>query len=68
MARLKEEGMNYIAINSFVKGLNKYGLSKQQLKTLKGQALKGDLVAAEKGLDKLLMRRVQNGYSKNISR
>lgn len=50
--------MNYIGINGFVKNLKKYQnrLSKQQLKTLRGQALSGDLAGAKKGLTKLLRK------------
>lgn len=50
--------MNYIEINGFVKRLKNYQnrLSKQQLKTLRGQALSGDLTGAKKGLAKLLRR------------
>lgn len=42
----------------FINKLNDYKnvFTKQQYKTLRGQALKGDLGAAEKGLDKLLKR------------
>jgi hypothetical protein len=35
-------------------------LTKQQFKTLRGQALKGELEAAEKGLKKLLKRENMN--------
>lgn len=42
----------------FIDKLKNYScfLTKQQLKTLKGQANKGDVEAAEKGLIKLLKR------------
>lgn len=43
-------------IRKFTRELNRYGLSRQQLKTLKGQALAGDLEGAMKGLDKILRR------------
>ncbi len=62
--------MNYIEINGFIKSLRKYQsmLSKQQLKTLRGQALSGNLAGAQKGLDRLLKKVVQHGYTKNINR
>ena len=62
--------MSYVLINRFVKSLKAYHgqLTKQQLKTLRGQALCGDIGDAQKGLEKLLKRTVYDGYSKNISR
>lgn len=62
--------MNCIEINGFVKSLKEYQhrLTKPQLKTLRGQALSGDLTGAQKGLDRLLKKAVQNGYTKNINR
>ena len=49
-------------INSFIKELGKYRnvLSRQQIKTLKGQAINGNTEDARKGLNKLL-RRIKNG-------
>lgn len=35
---------------------NKHRLTKQQFRTIKGQALAGDLQGAEKGLKRLLAR------------
>lgn len=48
--------MNYQVINSFLKVLekNKNRISPQQYNTLKGQAMKGNIECAEKGLAKLL--------------
>lgn len=48
--------MNYTVINSFLKVLdkNRKRISPQQYNTLKGQAVKGNLECAEKGLAKLL--------------
>ena len=40
-------------IYKFIRGLRKYDLTKQQRKTLRGQALSGDLIGAKKGLEKL---------------
>ena len=54
--RPREWLINYTEINVFIKSLNKYQdrLSKQQLKTLRGQALSGNLAGAKKSLTKLL--------------
>lgn len=41
------------AVTAFVKSLRNSGLTKQQIKTLRGQALSGDLDGARKGLFKL---------------
>lgn len=44
--------------NRFIIELKKYNniLTKQQIKTLRGQAIKGEIEAAQKGLKKLLKR------------
>lgn len=46
-------------LTEFMKKLkvNKKNLSRQQLRTIKGQAFAGDIAGAEKGLYKLLERR-----------
>lgn len=46
-------------LNEFMKMLksNKENLTRQQYKTVRGQALSGDLEGARKGLAKLLKRR-----------
>lgn len=46
------------SISAFIIELKKYrgAISKQELKTLKGQALKGDLVGAKKGLEKVVRK------------
>ena len=44
---------NTLEVSKFIRLLNKYTLSKQQKKTLKGQAINGDLEGAKKGLEKL---------------
>lgn len=36
---------------------NKHNLTKQQYRTIRGQALKGDVMDARKGLQKVLKRR-----------
>lgn len=42
----------------FIKELSKYRscLPRQRIKTLRGQALSGDLVGAKKGLEKIKLR------------
>lgn len=44
--------------DKFINSLKHYSnlLTRQQLKTLRGQAIKGDVEAAEKGLIKILNR------------
>ncbi len=48
--------MSYTEINKFIKRLKTYELPKQQFKTLKGQAVAGDISGARKGLEKILKR------------
>lgn len=43
-------------INCFIRSLKQYRLTKQQINTLRGQALKGDLVGAKKGLERMITR------------
>ncbi len=50
--------MRSIEVSGFIKSLIKYEFSKQQIKTLRGQALAGDVVGAKKGLERLLRRKV----------
>ena len=47
--------MNYPEINRFVKRLSAYKgrIPPQQLKTLRGQALAGDVAGAQKGLERI---------------
>lgn len=49
----------------FIKELGKYRgcLPRQIIKTLKGQALSGDLVGAKKGLEKIKLR-IERGEGK----
>ena len=48
----------YAAANDFIRRLRQHRgrLSRDQLKTLRGQALKGDIDGAVKGLGKMLRR------------
>lgn len=58
MERADGSRLPYAEINRFIKRLETcYTLSKQQKRTLRGQALNGDLEAAEKGLRKLLRKK-----------
>jgi len=52
----------------FLRELRKYKdhLTKQQFKTLRGQVLNGDCEGANKGLKKILNRRMQYEHTKNI--
>lgn len=54
-ARRPEE---YLAIQGFMRQLNKHvkALTRQEYTALRGQALNGDLEAAEKGFAKILER------------
>jgi hypothetical protein len=57
-----------IKADEFISKLKSYKsiLTKQQFKTLRGQVLKGELEAAEKGLGKLLKRENMNCNSLKI--
>ena len=44
---------NMLEVSKFIRLLNKYTLTKQQRKTLRGQAINGNLEGAKKGLEKL---------------
>lgn len=47
-------------IDSFIGSLKHYRLTKQQVKTLRGQALAGDLAGAKKGLKKAVAKNANN--------
>ena len=49
-----EETDKFKEVQGFIRSLKAYNLTTHQKKTLKGQALKGNLKAAEKGLKKIL--------------
>ena len=42
-----------LEVSKFIRLLKKYKLSKQQRKTIRGQAINGDLEGAKKGLERL---------------
>ena len=49
---------NMLGVSKFIRSLKKYKLSKQQRKTLRGQAINGDLEGAKKGLEKLTTEKI----------
>jgi len=52
-------------MNGFLKILKKHSamLTRQQIRTLRGQALAGDVLGAEKGLRKLLRRKGETEWN-----
>lgn len=44
----------------FIQNLKHYPLTKQQIKTLRGQALAGDLIGARKGLERTIAKHEYN--------
>jgi hypothetical protein len=44
-------------VTTFIKSLKDSNLTRQQIKTLRGQALSGDVDGAIKGLEKILKRK-----------
>lgn len=58
MTNLQKDAMAYSAAHQFLNDLRMYRdkLTPQELRTLKGQALSGDVHGATKGLAKLLQR------------
>lgn len=57
---VQQDAKRYSAANPFLNQLRKYQnhLDRQQFKTLRGQALSGDIAGAEKGLAKLIGWRI----------
>jgi hypothetical protein len=53
-------------VHEFIKSLQWYGLTKQERRTLKGQALKGQLAAARRGLRTILERK-SDGIKENTN-
>ncbi len=50
-------------IQAFIHSLKYHRLTSLQRKTLRGQALAGNLMAAQAGLRKIVSRGVQHGHS-----
>jgi len=44
-------------VTAFIKSLKDSNLTRQQIKTLRGQALSGDVDGAKRGLEKILKRK-----------
>ena len=55
--------MNMDEIQAFIHSLRHYRLTTQQRKTLRGQALAGNLPAARAGLRKIVSKGSQHGHS-----
>ena len=52
--------MHIQEIDRFIGSLRHYRLTKQQIKTIRGQALAGDLAGAQKGLMKVVAKNASN--------
>lgn len=54
----KADAMRYLRANQFLSMLRAHlgDVTRQEFKTLRGQALKGDVEGAEKGLQTIIMR------------
>lgn len=52
------DAMRYLRANQFLNTLREHldELTRQEFKTLRGQALSGDIAGAEKGLQTIIMR------------
>ena len=55
--------MNMDEVQAFIHSLRYHRLTSQQRKTLRGQALAGNLTAAQAGLRKILSKGNHHGYS-----
>ena len=56
MTNMQKDAMAYSAANGFIKELKLYKdmLTPQQIRTLKGQALAGNIMDARKGLKRIM--------------
>jgi hypothetical protein len=50
-------------VQAFIRALKYHRLTSQQRKSLRGQALAGNLPAAQTGLRKIVSKGTQHGYS-----
>ena len=50
-------------VQAFIRALKYHRLTNQQRKTLRGQALAGNLTAAQVGLRKIVSKGIQHGHS-----
>lgn len=55
--RLTSQAGKNDRVEAFIKSLKEADLTRQQIKTLRGQALSGDVSGAIKGLDRILKRK-----------
>ena len=55
-------------VQAFIRALKYHRLTSQQRKTLRGQALAGDLPAAQVGLRKIVSKGIQHGNSNAVGR
>ncbi len=55
-------------IQAFISALKYHRLTSQQRKTLRGQALAGNLLAAQAGLRKIASKGAQHGHSNTADR
>lgn len=59
-APMKEPSRHKSELQCFIRSLKNSRLNKKQIKTLRGQAVAGDLVGARKGLERIVNRYVCN--------
>ena len=55
-------------VQAFIRALKYHRLTCQQRKTLRGQALAGNLPAAQVGLRKIVSKGIQHGHSNTAGR
>ena len=60
--------MSMDEVQAFIHSLRHYRLTSQQRKTLRGQALAGNLMAAQAGVRKIVSKGVQHGHSNTPGR
>ena len=60
--------MNMDEVQAFIHSLRYHRLTSQQRKTLRGQALAGNLPAAQAGLRKIVAKGNHHGYSNAAGR
>ena len=56
----KTQSKHQPGLAHFMRSLKQSGLNRQQIKTLRGQALSGDLSGAQKGLERMVLRHEDN--------
>ena len=58
--------MSMDEVQAFIRSLRYHHLTSQQRKTLRGQALAGNLTAAQAGLRKIVSKGNQHGHSNAV--